>query len=77
MQIKVRDNGKGISAEDIPYVFERLYQEEHSRSCFGRGLGLAISKELVLLQNGKIFVQSVKNHGTTFFVELPKVLNEC
>lgn len=77
VQIKVRDNGKGISAEDIPYVFERLYQEEHSRSCFGRGLGLAISKELVLLQNGKIFVQSVKNHGTTFFVELPKVLNEC
>lgn len=76
VQMKVMDNGKGISAEDIPYVFERLYQEENSRSRVGGGLGLAITKELVLLQNGKIFVQSAKNHGTTFCVELPKVSNE-
>ena len=76
VQIKVRDNGKGISSEDLPYVFERLYQEEDSRSRVGGGLGLAIAKELVLLQNGKISVQSVKNHGTTFCVELPKASKE-
>lgn len=76
VQIKVRDDGKGILAEALPYVFERLYQEEASRSRVGGGLGLAITKELVLLQNGKISVQSVKNQGTAFCVELPKAAKE-
>ena len=72
VQIKVGDDGKGISAEAIPHVFELLYQEESFGNCVGGGLGLAIAKELVLLQNGKISVQSEKNHGTAFCVELPK-----
>ena len=77
VQIKVRDNGKGISAEAIPYVFERLYQEEPSGSRSGGGLGLAIAKELVLLQNGNISVQSDRPHGTTFCVALPGASNEA
>ena len=77
VQIKVRDNGKGISAEAIPYVSERLYQEEPSGSRSGGGLGLAIAKELVLLQNGNISVQSDRPHGTTFCVALPGASNEA
>ena len=73
--IKVKDNGKGISADDIPYIFDRLYKNDTSRNQAGSGLGLAITRELVLLQKGKISVQSLQNQGTAFVVELPKELD--
>lgn len=75
VSIKVKDNGKGISADDIPYIFDRLYKNDTSRNQTGSGLGLAITRELVLLQKGKISVQSVQNQGTAFVVELPKELD--
>ena len=73
-QIKVKDNGRGISAGAIPSVFERLHQEETSGNRVGGGLGLAITKELVLLQKGKISVESAEHQGTTFCVELARFL---
>ena len=75
VSIKVKDNGKGISADDIPYIFDRLYKNDTSRNQTGSGLGLTITRELVLLQKGKISVQSVQNQGTAFVVELPKELD--
>ena len=53
-KIIVADNGKGISAADLPHIFERMYQCDHSRSGKGNGLGLSIAKELVSVHKGTI-----------------------
>ena len=70
----VSDNGKGISASDLPHIFERMYQCDHSRSARGNGLGLSIAKELVRIHNGNITADSVPGDGTTFTVTIPKAL---
>lgn len=52
------DNGRGISSGDLPYIFERMYQCDQSRSAKGNGFGLSIVKELVSAHKGKISVSS-------------------
>jgi signal transduction histidine kinase len=74
VKIMVTDNGKGISPDDLPHVFERLYQCDHSRSAIGNGLGLSIAKELVSAHKGKITAASTPGTGTTFTILLPKAL---
>ncbi|MBI3661275.1 HAMP domain-containing protein [Candidatus Acetothermia bacterium] len=71
--VSVADTGKGISSEDLPHVFERFYRgdKSRSRSSGGAGLGLAISKRLVELHGGKIWVQSASGRGTQFTFSLP------
>ena len=73
-KIMVADNGKGISAADLPHIFERMYQCDHSRSAKGNGLGLSIAKELVSIHKGTITAASVPGNGTTFIIILPKAL---
>ena len=73
-KIMVSDNGKGISASDLPHIFERMYQCDHSRSARGNGLGLSIAKELVRIHNGNITADSVPGDGTTFTITIPKAL---
>jgi signal transduction histidine kinase len=72
----VRDTGPGIPAEDLPYIFERFYRAEKSRtrsSATGFGLGLSIAHWIVEQHGGKIEVSSRENKGTTFAVWLPLV----
>lgn len=71
--IKIADTGLGIPKEELPYVFERFYRVEKSRSreFGGTGLGLAIVKKLVELQDGHIEIESKVNRGTTFIVKFP------
>ena len=73
-KIVVADNGKGISASDLPHIFERMYQCDHSRAAKGNGLGLSIAKELVSLHKGTITAASIPGAGTTFIIMLPKAL---
>lgn len=61
----VRDNGTGISAEDLPHVFERFYKCSRSKS--GSGLGLAIAKEIITGLKEKIWVESAPGKGAVFF----------
>jgi signal transduction histidine kinase len=69
--ITVEDEGPGIAAEDLPYVFERFYRaEEHSRRVKGSGLGLTIVKGFVELSGGKVRVES-SPAGTRFSISLP------
>ena len=69
--LKVEDNGCGISAQDLPYIFDAFYQgNSHSRST-GSGIGLSLVKQLVEVMNGSISVESEENKGTTFVVKLP------
>lgn len=72
--IKVSDNGKGISHNDLPHIFERMYQCDDSRSEEGNGLGLSITKELVNAHRGEITVSSTPGVGTVFTISFPKAL---
>jgi len=72
IEVEVADNGKGISSEDLPHIFDRFWQGREARH-LGVGLGLAIAKGLVEAQGGKIWVQSQPRVGTqiTFTVPVP------
>lgn len=65
------DEGEGIPAEFIPFVFERFYRVPGERTVTGTGLGLYICKQIVMAHHGNIWVESVLDRGTTFFIELP------
>ncbi len=71
--VSVQDFGIGIPAEQIDRIFEKLYQvpELRDKSYPGLGLGLYISKEIITSHHGKIWVESKKGTGSTFFVTLP------
>lgn len=73
-KITVTDNGRGVSPDDLPHIFERMYQCDHSRSAKGNGLGLSIAKELVSAHKGTITAASTPGAETTFTVLLPKAL---
>lgn len=74
VKMMLSDNGKGISPSDMPHIFERMYQCDHSRSGKGNGLGLSITRELVNAHGGKIEVDSKLGIGTTFIILFPKSL---
>lgn len=71
----VSDTGVGIDEEDIPYIFDRFYRVDKSRSRSGGGvgLGLSICKEVAENHDGFIGVESERDRGTTFIVRLPTV----
>jgi signal transduction histidine kinase len=71
--ITVSDTGEGISSDDLPYVFDRFYRADKSRSrtSGGSGIGLAIVKQLVEAHGGKVWVESQPHRGTTFGFTLP------
>ena len=73
-RIIVRDTGPGIASEDLPFIFDRFYRAEKSRtrsSSPGFGLGLSIAKWIVENHGGTINVESKEGQGTTFAIWLP------
>lgn len=69
--VSIADTGIGIPAKDIPNLFEPFYRSDNTSEIDGTGLGLAIVKGFIDIHNGKIFVVSKLNKGTTFSVTLP------
>lgn len=75
-EIRVKDDGIGISEEDLPFIFERFYRVDKSRNrqTGGLGIGLAIAKAIVEAHRGTISVTSKLNEGTEFTATIPKRL---
>lgn len=75
VQIYVRDTGSGIAAEDIPHLFQKFYRIDNSstRTIGGTGLGLFISRKIIEMYNGRIWVESEQGKGSTFYINLPRV----
>jgi signal transduction histidine kinase len=67
----VRDTGVGVSAKQLPHIFDRFWQAT-PKARLGSGLGLTIAKGVVDALGGKIWVESQPGDGTTFFFTLPR-----
>ncbi len=70
--ISIADEGVGIPAVDLPYVFDLFYRESSPGKLSGHGLGLGIVKSIVEGHGGRVVASSEMNHGATFTVCLPK-----
>lgn len=75
VQFYVRDTGAGIEAEDIPHLFQKFYRVDNSatRTIGGTGLGLYICRKIVELYNGRIWVESEADKGSTFYINIPRL----
>jgi signal transduction histidine kinase len=73
LMIIIEDSGKGIPEDELPFIFDRFYRVEKSRSreFGGTGLGLAIVKQLVVMQGGTVDVCSEVGTGTRFEIRFP------
>lgn len=74
IQVSVKDTGPGLSIDEQEKVFDMFYQADTStrRPAGGAGLGLAIARGIIEMHGGKIFVQSEKGLGSTFYFVLPR-----
>jgi two-component system sensor histidine kinase VicK len=70
--IWVKDQGIGIAPNEIPYIFDRFYRASLlDQSLSGFGIGLYIVKEIINRHGGRVWVESVKGAGSTFYIWLP------
>ena len=78
IQIQIQDTGPGIPAEDIPHLFQKFYRVDSSltRTVGGTGLGLFISRMIIEMYQGRIWVESELGKGSTFFINLPRLNTE-
>lgn len=71
-QVSIRDSGLGMDAEEQANLFQRFYRVESHQQIEGTGLGLFIAKQFLEKQGGKIWVESEKGQGSTFYFTLPQ-----
>ena len=74
IQVEIEDNGKGISARDLPYIFDRFYRTDSSRnsSTGGSGIGLSIVRKIIEDHGGKIWATSKEHTGTIMYFVIRK-----
>jgi signal transduction histidine kinase len=74
VQIEIEDNGRGIAAKDMPYIFDRFYRTDASRNSSkgGSGIGLSIVKKIMEDHGGKIWAASKESVGTVMYLVLRK-----
>jgi PAS domain S-box-containing protein len=78
VQFYIRDTGHGIPAEDVGHLFQKFYRVDNSatRTIGGTGLGLFICRKIVELYQGRIWVESKIEQGSTFFINLPRISSQ-
>ncbi|MBU3189491.1 HAMP domain-containing histidine kinase [Clostridium bowmanii] len=77
VQFEIKDNGRGISKETLPFIFDRFYRADPSRNSQtgGSGLGLAIAKRIIIGHGGKIWSESTVGLGTSIFFIIKKCIS--
>lgn len=77
--IEIKDNGYGIPASDLPFIFDRFYRVRSGKNKEeeGNGLGLAIVKSIIEQHNGQISVESEPQKGTSFSLSFPILFNQA
>jgi len=78
VQFYIRDTGAGIPSEDLPHLFQKFYRVNNTltRTIGGTGLGLFISRKIIELYGGRVWVESESGKGSTFFINLPRLSAE-
>jgi two-component system, sensor histidine kinase and response regulator len=72
VKVSVKDEGIGISPEDLPHIFDGFYRGKSGQeTAAGHGIGLAVTRQIVEAHNGRVSVESTPGKGTTFIVSLP------
>ena len=73
--LDIQDNGVGISAEELPYIFDRFYRVDKARSreSGGSGLGLSIAKQMIEEYEGTIHANSIVGEGTKISLVIPYI----
>ncbi len=71
--IKIKDNGIGISQEDLAHIFDKFFRVDRpeTENIIGSGLGLSIVKTIIEKHGGRVWVESELGSGTTFVIVLP------
>jgi two-component system phosphate regulon sensor histidine kinase PhoR len=70
-ELKVSDNGAGVSKQDLPRLFERFYRADRVRGSRGTGLGLAVVKHIVAAGGGSVEAEGAPGHGLTITCRFP------
>ena len=70
VKLSITDTGVGMTAEELPRIFQRFYRGDRSRSEYGNGLGLSLALAFVRAHGGNITVRSEPGEGSTFTVVL-------
>jgi len=73
IKVSIRDEGVGISEEELPNIFEKFYKSKLRQNAKGSGLGLAIAKQICIKHDGTLRVESTVGEGTTFIFTFPKL----
>jgi PAS domain S-box-containing protein len=74
-QFYIKDTGVGIPKADVPHMFQKFYRVDNSatRTIGGTGLGLFISRKIIEIYKGRIWVESEQDKGSTFYINLPRL----
>ncbi|MDB5164613.1 MAG: putative sensor protein [Candidatus Saccharibacteria bacterium] len=78
VQCYIADTGPGIPAEDVPHLFQKFYRIDNSatRTVGGTGLGLFITRKIIELYEGRIWVESELGKGSSFYINLPRLTTQ-
>ncbi|MEO8764355.1 MAG: PAS domain-containing sensor histidine kinase [Ginsengibacter sp.] len=72
VSVSVKDEGLGISAQQLPHIFERFFRAEKTKNLEGIGLGLYLCRQIIHAHNGKVWAESEEGKGSTFYFSIPR-----
>jgi two-component system sensor histidine kinase VicK len=69
--VAVKDEGLGISKENLPYIFEKFFRAEKTKGMEGIGLGLYLCRQIINAHSGMVWAESEEGKGSVFFFSIP------